>query len=529
MKYMTPYVTRWLALLCLNLTLVAGTQAQVTRVASGQGGQAGSGQPPTGAPVSDGALGGGLPAEKIEELVAPIALYPDVLVSQILPASTFPVDIVKAARWLRSKPDMSTLAKQEWDLSVLSLCHYPDVIYKMDQDLDWTSALGATFMAQPKDVMSAIQRLRLRAESNGALKTTEQQTVVVEKETIRIVPSQPQVVYVPTYNPQTVYVVDDDDDDAAVAAVTAGAIGFGVGLAMGTWLHHDCDWYGGGVVYCKPGYWGGYGYRGAVAWNDNWAAAVGPRRAAVVGEHGGAYVGPRGAAVWGENGHAAAWRRPTAYGAPTYGGRYASYRSYGSTTAYRGNTAIGNDVTFNRNNVNVDRGDRNTAIGGDRNTAIGGDRTPAAGANRTGTGQRPGTPTQLPAGAGANRPSVGRSPGAPTQLPASGSAFSGSLGSESRDFSQRGQQSRQASASQLPARSPAAAQRPTAGSTSGGRSSYTPSARSSSGSSSRQSSFSNHNGSSQARSYSSRGSSSRSSAGISRGGGFRGGGGRGRR
>lgn len=522
-------------------------------------GAAESASPVASAPAEES--GDGVPADKIDELVAPIALYPDVLVSQILPASTFPVDIVKAARWLRSKPDMSTLGSQEWDLSVLSLCHYPEVIYKMDQDLDWTSALGATFMDQPRDVMDAVQRLRLRAQSSGALKTTEQQTVVVEKETIRIVPSQPQVVYVPTYNPQVVYV---QQQPSAATVATASAISFGVGMAMGTWLHNDCDWHTASVVYCKPGYWGGYGYRGAVAWNDNWAAAVGPRRAAVVGEDGGAYVGPRGAAVWGENGHGAAWRRSTPYGAPAYGGRYSSYNNYGGAaasrrtafsgnTAYRGNTAIGNDVTFNRN---IDRGDRNTAIGGDRTTGIRGDRTPGAGVDRRpgavqrpggptqlpaggdrrpgtgvdrpGAGQRPATPSQLPAGPGSARPGGGRSPGSPSQLPSSKSAFSGGAGRDASNFSQRGQQSRQTSASQLPSRSPSAAQRPSPGSTSGSRSS--PSARPGTGSSSRQSPFSSFSGSSQARSQSSRGSSSRSSAGISRGGGgFRGGGGRGRR
>ncbi len=529
MKPMTPRATGRLGLLCLNLALVASVHAQQpTDAPLIQASPAGSQQAPTSASATDAGLSAGVPADKIEELVAPIALYPDVLVSQILPASTFPVDIVKAARWLRSKPEMSTLAGQQWDLSVLSLCHYPDVIDKMDQDLDWTSALGATFLAQPRDVMDAIQRLRRRAQGNGALKTTEQQTVVVEQQTIRIVPSQPQVVYVPTYNPQTVYVVGNGSDNAAAAAVTAGTIGFGVGLAMGTWLHHDCDWYGGGVVYCKPGYWGGYGYRGAVAWNDDWVAAVGPRRAAIVGENGGAYVGPRGAAAWGENGHAAAWRRPNAHAAPAYSGRYASYRSYAGNTAYRGNSAIGNDVSFNRNTMSFDRGDRNAAIGGDRNTSIGAGRTPAAGADRPGTGQ----------------------PRAPTQLPASGSAFSGGLGSDSRSFSQRGLQSRQAASSPLPARgqtatpraapsplparSPGTAQWPSAGSTSAGRSSYTsgarPSAQPSARSPSRPSSFASYGGSSQIRSYDTRGSASRSAAGISRSsGGFRGGGGRGRR
>ncbi len=113
--------------------------------------------------------GTGLPPEELEKILAPIALYPDVLLAQLLPAATFPLDIVQAARWLRSKADMSKLQDQPWNSSVLALCNYPDILYKMDEDLDWTNALGAAFLDQQKDVMETIQDLRRRAQASGAL------------------------------------------------------------------------------------------------------------------------------------------------------------------------------------------------------------------------------------------------------------------------------------------------------------------------------------------------------------------------
>jgi hypothetical protein len=171
-----------------------------------------------------------------------------------------------------------------------------------------------------------------------------------------------------------IYVEDDDDDDdglVVAGTIAASALSFGAGLAMGAWLDNDCDWHGACVVGCRPGYWGGYGYRGAVgAWDNDWYAARGPRRGVVAGPNGGAYVGPHGAAVWGDNGRGAAWSRGGYHGAPAYTGRYAGYNN---VVGNRRNVASGNTVNVNRNNVNIDRGDRTYNRGGDRN--IGGDRT----------------------------------------------------------------------------------------------------------------------------------------------------------
>ncbi len=315
----------------------------------------------------------GLTRDEISGFVAPIALYPDVLISQILPAATFPTDIVQAARWVKDHPDLKGLEEQPWDPSVLSIARYPSVLGKMDTDLDWTNALGSAFLDQPDDVMDAIQTLRKQAQDTGVLASTPQQTVVQDEGAIRVVPAEKEVIYVPQYNPQIIYVDDDDDDDgnAAAAAAAAGAIGFGVGLAMGAWLDKDCDWHGHVVYGCRPGYWGGWGWHGHVNWDNDWYAYRGPRRGFVKGEHGGAAWGPNGRAVWGEHG-AGVWRRPAGYGGrPAYTGRY---RSYANVSGNRRNVVAGN--TFNRNNVNVniDRGDRTNIRGGDQTGVRTGDR-----------------------------------------------------------------------------------------------------------------------------------------------------------
>lgn len=200
-----------------------------------------------------------LSAEQMDNLLAPIALYPDPLLAQVLPASTFVDQIDQAARWLRANPNNPNGAdNQSWDVAVKSTAHYPQVIYMMSDKLDWTTALGQAYVNQSTDVLTSIQRLRGRAKSAGNLATTPQQTVIVEKEVIKIVPAQPQVIYVPTYNPQVVYVQPSGPSTGAVVATAA--ISFGVGLAIGAWLNNDCDWYGHRVYYhgWSGGGWVGY-------------------------------------------------------------------------------------------------------------------------------------------------------------------------------------------------------------------------------------------------------------------------------
>jgi len=191
---------------------------------------------------------GGLSAEQMDNLLAPIALYPDPLLAQVFPASTFVDQIDQAARWLRSNNNNpAKIDSQKWDVSVKSVGHYPQVVYMMSDKLDWTTALGQAYVNQSTDVLMSVQRLRTRAKAAGYLVTTPQQVVIVEKEVIKVVPAQPQVIYVPTYNPQVVYVQPAGPSTGTVVA--AAAISFGVGLAIGAWLNNDCNWYSHTVYY----------------------------------------------------------------------------------------------------------------------------------------------------------------------------------------------------------------------------------------------------------------------------------------
>jgi len=151
--------------------------------------------------------------EELDQLLAPIALYPDSLVAQILMASTYPLEVVQAERWAKQNESLSgdaltaALEKENWDPSVKSLVNFPQVLQMMNEKVDWTQKLGDAFLAQQKDVMDTIQNLRKKAQAEGNLKTNQEQKVIVEKktQTIIIEPSNPQVVYVPTYNPTVVY------------------------------------------------------------------------------------------------------------------------------------------------------------------------------------------------------------------------------------------------------------------------------------------------------------------------------------
>ncbi len=158
--------------------------------------------------------------EEIEALVAPIALYPDSLLSQVLMASTYPLEIVYATRWLKANPKVKgeaaikAVESQPWDVSVKSLLAFPQVLEPMNDKLDWTQKLGDAFLGQQKEVFAAVQRLRAKAQQTGNLKSGDQQKVIVEPATapeqagqtiVRIEPADPQVIYVPTYNPAVVY------------------------------------------------------------------------------------------------------------------------------------------------------------------------------------------------------------------------------------------------------------------------------------------------------------------------------------
>ncbi len=196
--------------------------------------------------------------EELDQMLAPIALYPDSLLSQILMASTYPLDIVQAQRWADQNKNLSgdaltaALEKQTWDPSVKSLVNFPQVLTMMNEKLDWTQKLGDAFLAQQKDVMSTIQKLRKKADEQGNLKTTKEQVVKVEQETIIIESADPKVVYVPAYNTTVVYgtwpypayppyyYYPPGYNPYAPYAFAAGVA---VGAAWGyAWGH--CDWHG---------------------------------------------------------------------------------------------------------------------------------------------------------------------------------------------------------------------------------------------------------------------------------------------
>lgn len=177
-------------------------------------------------------------AEELEQLLAPIALYPDALLALILPAATAPTDIVLAARQMRETPgDRSQVEHRAWDESVKSLTNYVEVLLWLDENLQWTRQVGEVFAQQPADVMQAMQRLRARARAAGTLVDTPQQQVITETEVIRIVPAQPDVIYVPHYAPEIVFV-----DLPAYYPFSRPFLTFGLGVAVGSWLAYDCDW-----------------------------------------------------------------------------------------------------------------------------------------------------------------------------------------------------------------------------------------------------------------------------------------------
>jgi hypothetical protein len=199
-----------------------------------------------------------LSAAELDDLLGPIALYPDALVSLILPASTVPADITLAARYLERNGDSAGVDSQPWDESVRSLARNPDVLKWLDANLEWTAAVGDAFVAQPADVMNSIQRLRRIAMDNGNLVNTSQQTVVLEQkddvaaDVIRIVPANPDVIYVPQYDPQIVYVQS-----------YAPVVSFGSGCVAGAWLSYDCDW-GRAALY----HGSGCGWNNRARWLD---------------------------------------------------------------------------------------------------------------------------------------------------------------------------------------------------------------------------------------------------------------------
>jgi len=221
---------------------------------------------PAGSAAPAAKTDAGAPAfkqEELDQLLAPIALYPDALLAQVLMASTYPLDIVSAERWVKANPGLKdkalqdALEKQPWDTSVKSLAVFPQVLAMMSEKLDWTQKLGDAFLAQQKDVLATAQSLRAKAQKEGNLKDTKEQKVVVEQQAsttyIKIEPTNPEVVYVPTYNPTVVYgswwyPAYPPYYYYPPGYVAGGALlGFTAGVIVGGALWGNCNWGGGDV------------------------------------------------------------------------------------------------------------------------------------------------------------------------------------------------------------------------------------------------------------------------------------------
>jgi hypothetical protein len=285
-------------------------------------------------------------AGQLQSLVAPIALYPDSLVAQILTASTFPDQVAIANYWLEQNKSltgsalMQAVDKQSWDPSVKALTQFPSVLDNMAKNLTWTSSLGEAYHGQQSEVMTAIQTLRAQAKEKGTLKTSSQITVVQQSpQTIVIQPTNPQIVYVPQYNPTIVYgtpyvipgyVYAPPPAYSAGDVAAAGIIGFGAGIAVGammaggccSWGYSSwsCGWHGTAVVYHGGAYYGNAGWHGGYYGGYGYHAS---------GPYGGAstYHGAYGSAAsyhgWAANG---TYHTGTAYN--TAWGSGASHTSY---------------------------------------------------------------------------------------------------------------------------------------------------------------------------------------------------------
>jgi hypothetical protein len=316
---------------------------------------------------------------QLDDLVAPIALYPDPLLSQVLVATTYPLEVVEAQQWLqkngnlRGQQLMDAARQQNWDASVQAMVAFPDVLTTLNQDVQWATALGNAFLAQQSDVMAAVQRMRARAQANGKLATTPQQTVTTETQNgqtaIDIAPADPQVIYVPEYDPAYVW---GPPEWGYYPPLYYAGYGFGfypgidIGLCFGGW---------GGWG------WGGWGW----GWGPNWFG-----RSIFVngfffnhyGFHGGLYAGGLGRGAWQ---HDASHRLGVAYPnsrlAARYGATSMASRSAMTTSSRLSSTRSAGAGSWNRfGNATSSYGNRSAGTQGARSAA-----TPGAG--RTSEGQ----------------------------------------------------------------------------------------------------------------------------------------------
>jgi hypothetical protein len=301
-------------------------------------------------------------ADQLDSLVAPIALYPDPLLAQVMAASTYPLEIVQAQRWLKANPKLTgenltkTAAKQPWDPSVQALVAFPQALKLLDDNIQWTTEMGDAFLDQQADVMEAIQRMRKKAKDGGKLESSKEQKVEVktveQKTIIEIQPSNPQVIYVPSYQPTVVYgaapvyaypPVVYPPPSAGYVAATA-AVSFGVGVMMGA-MWGGC---------CGGGYgWGmGWGNNNVVI-NNNFNSRYGYNNVNNIqgGNRTNVGNGNRNGNNWQHN--------PSHRGAVPYGNRDTAQRFGGGSRDGSGAGQRNNRGNQGRNSGGADRGSNN--------------------------------------------------------------------------------------------------------------------------------------------------------------------------
>ena len=373
---------------------------------------------------------------QLDQLLGPIALYPDPLIAQILPASTLPTQIVLADRYVSGGGDPNQIDQQPWDPSVQALARYPNVLKWMDDNLNWTTDLGQAFLNQQQEVMYSIQRLRTSANNLGNLQSTPQQQVINDGGEIEIVPADPQVIYVPVYQPDQVYYQ---------TGYGSPFITFGIGFPIGLWLDCDFDW----------------GHHNLIVWGH---------------DH------PRPSNWWREpsrqrdTGHATVWRRDNY---PVAAGVNRGDRGYGVPNNRPGVATVGRSMSDSaaarRTPAPAARPEAPatraampvarpavTTVGRSVSDSAAARRTPAPAARP----EAPATRTSMPVARTAPAP-VERSQ--PINRPESSGALIGIQSSrDTKAFSNRGQQSVQTVTHSAPAPQPAPVSRPAPAPSSGG-------------------------------------------------------------
>ena len=224
--------------------------------------------------------------EQLEQIVAPIALYPDSLLTQVMMASTYPLEVVEADRWMKQNKNPTgaaleaALKDKDWDPAVKSLCTLPDVLAKMSENLDWTQDLGDAFLGQKPELMDAVQHMRGKAYDAGNLKSSQQQVVTQQPDKIIVIEqASPQVVYVPSYSPTVVYGAWSYPTYYyppmyAPPPPGYGLLTFGVGMAVGAAIWGDSNWgWGHGDVDIDIDRYNNFNRNTNVNWQNNQIAA----------------------------------------------------------------------------------------------------------------------------------------------------------------------------------------------------------------------------------------------------------------